>query len=82
MEQSTQKSTFLLHLKECECRFNNRGKNLYLLLLKIISDTSVLVMGLDYFSLKQILDIFDVRLLIPLSNPFGIIIIKKTKVAP
>ncbi len=30
------KKTFLLHLKECEFRFNNRGKNLYPLILKII----------------------------------------------
>ena len=30
------KSTFMLHLKECEFRFNNRGKNLYKLLLGII----------------------------------------------
>ena len=28
--------TFYLHLKECEFRFNNRGKNLYPLILKII----------------------------------------------
>lgn len=26
--------TFNLHLKECEIRFNNRDKNIYLLLLK------------------------------------------------
>ena len=32
------KSTFNLHLKECEFRFNNRKKNLYLLLLKIIRE--------------------------------------------
>ena len=30
------KKTFLLHLKECEFRFNNRGENLYLLILKIL----------------------------------------------
>ena len=30
------KKTFHLHLKECEFRFNNREKNLYLLILKII----------------------------------------------
>jgi transposase-like protein len=30
------KKTFYLHLKECEFRFNNRGKNLYLLMLKIV----------------------------------------------
>ncbi len=30
------KTTFLLHLKECEFRFNHRGQNLYNLLLKII----------------------------------------------
>ncbi len=30
------KSTFYLHLKECEFRFNHRDKNLYNLLLKII----------------------------------------------
>jgi transposase len=30
------KSTFYWHLKECEFRFNHRGKNLYKLLLKII----------------------------------------------
>ena len=29
------KSTFYLHLKECEFRFNNRGQDLYKLLLKI-----------------------------------------------
>jgi len=29
------KKTFNLHLKECEFRFNNRGENLYKLLLKI-----------------------------------------------
>ena len=29
-------STFNLHLKECEFRFNHRGQNLYKLLLKII----------------------------------------------
>lgn len=32
------KSTFYLHLKECEFRFNNRKKSLYLLLLKIIRE--------------------------------------------
>lgn len=30
------KSTFYLHLKECEFRFNHRGQNLYKLLLNII----------------------------------------------
>ena len=30
------KKTFYLHLKECEFRFNNRGKNLYSLILKIL----------------------------------------------
>jgi len=30
------KSTFFLHLKECEFRFNNKNENMYLLLLKII----------------------------------------------
>ena len=30
------KKTFHLHLKECEFRFNNRGEDLYLLLLKIL----------------------------------------------
>ena len=30
------KKSFLLHLKECEFRFNNRGENLYLLILKIL----------------------------------------------
>ena len=29
------KRTFNLHLKECEFRFNNRGEDLYKLLLKI-----------------------------------------------
>ena len=29
------KTIFLLHLKECEFRFNHRHDNLYLLLLKI-----------------------------------------------
>ena len=29
------KFTFHLHLKECEFRFNHRGENLYILLLKI-----------------------------------------------
>lgn len=32
------KSTFYLHLKECEFRFNNRKKYLYFLLLKIIRE--------------------------------------------
>ncbi|MBU2590620.1 MAG: IS1595 family transposase, partial [Nitrospinae bacterium] len=30
------KKTFHLHLKECEFRFNNRGGDLYFLILKII----------------------------------------------
>ena len=30
------KKTFLLHLKECEFRFNNRGTGMYSLILKII----------------------------------------------
>ena len=30
------KSTFYLHLKECEFRFNHKDENIYLLLLKII----------------------------------------------
>ena len=34
--QGMNKNTFYLHLKECEFRFNNRGKNLYRLILKII----------------------------------------------
>ena len=32
------KTTFYLHLKECEFRFNYRNENLYVLLLKIIRD--------------------------------------------
>ena len=32
------KTTFTLHLKECEFRFNNRGKNLYKLLLGIVKN--------------------------------------------
>ena len=32
------KSTFYLHLKECEFRFNYRGQNLYSILLNIIKD--------------------------------------------
>jgi len=32
------KTTFILHLKECEFRFNNRGKNLYKLLLGIVKN--------------------------------------------
>lgn len=32
------KETFYLHLKECEWRFNNRSKNLYLELLKLLRD--------------------------------------------
>ena len=28
------KTTFLLHLKECEFRFNHRHDNLYLLIIK------------------------------------------------
>ena len=32
------KATFILHLKECEFRFNNRGKNLYKLLLGIVKN--------------------------------------------
>jgi transposase len=32
------KSTFHLHLKECELRFNHRGQNLYILLLKIFRE--------------------------------------------
>ncbi|MEO6050460.1 MAG: IS1595 family transposase, partial [Pyrinomonadaceae bacterium] len=35
------KSTFYLHLKECEFRFNYRNQNLYSILLKIIKDPSV-----------------------------------------
>ena len=35
------KKTFYLHLKECEFRFNNRGKNLYPLILKIIRKNSL-----------------------------------------
>ena len=31
-------STFYLHLKECEFRFNNRDENIYLLLLKMFRD--------------------------------------------
>ena len=30
------KKTFYLHLKECEFRFNHRGKNLYFLILEIL----------------------------------------------
>jgi len=32
------KHTFYLHLKECEWRFNNRSKNLYLELLKLLRE--------------------------------------------
>jgi len=35
------KSTFYLHLKECEFRFNYRKQNLYSILLKIIKDPRV-----------------------------------------
>ena len=37
------KSTFYLHLKECEFRFNYRNKNLYQLLLKIIKDQPLIL---------------------------------------
>ena len=30
------KNTFYLHLKECEFRYNYRGQNLYLVILKIV----------------------------------------------
>ena len=32
------RETFYLHLKECEFRFNNRGKDLFILILKIIKN--------------------------------------------
>jgi len=32
------KATFYLHLKECEFRFNSRGDNLYMTILKIVLD--------------------------------------------
>lgn len=32
------RSTFYLHLKECEFRFNNRGQDLYQILLKMLRD--------------------------------------------
>ena len=32
---------FVLHLKECEFRFNNRDKNLYKLLLKILKENCI-----------------------------------------
>ncbi|MDH4225959.1 MAG: IS1595 family transposase [Deltaproteobacteria bacterium] len=32
------KSTFHLHLKECEFRYNNRGENLYHLILKLVRE--------------------------------------------
>lgn len=35
------KSTFYLHLKECEFRFNYRNQNLYYILLKIIRDCPI-----------------------------------------
>jgi transposase-like protein len=31
-------STFYLHLKECEFRFNNRNQDIYLLLLKTLRE--------------------------------------------
>ena len=37
------KSTFYLHLKECEFRFNYRDHNLYKLLLKIIRDNPIIL---------------------------------------
>ena len=37
------KSTFYLHLKECEFRFNYRNENLYLLLLKMIRDKQLIL---------------------------------------
>ena len=37
------KSTFYLHLKECEFRFNYRNHNLYKLLLKIIRDNPLIL---------------------------------------
>ena len=37
------KSTFYLHIKECEFRFNYRDKNLYQLLLKIIRDNPLIL---------------------------------------
>lgn len=36
------KSTFYLHLKECEFRFNYRNENLYSLLLKITKDNGLI----------------------------------------
>jgi hypothetical protein len=42
------KSTFYLHLKECEFRFNHRGQNLYKLLLKL-SKNSFLTSHEPYF---------------------------------
>jgi len=35
------KSTFYLHLKECEFRFNYRNQNLYPILLKIVRDNPI-----------------------------------------
>ena len=37
------KSTFYLHLKECEFRFNYRNQNLYQILLKIIKDNPLIL---------------------------------------
>ena len=37
------KSTFYLHLKECEFRFNYRNQNLYQLILKIIRDNPLIL---------------------------------------
>lgn len=37
------KNTFNLHLRECEFRFNNRGEDLYRLLLKIFGKKDLIV---------------------------------------
>lgn len=39
--KGVQKKYFYLHLKECEFRFNNRDKNMYLLLLKLFRNFSL-----------------------------------------
>ena len=36
------KSTFYLHLKECEFRFNYRNKNIYVMLLKMCKENSLI----------------------------------------
>ena len=55
------KHTFLLHLKECEFRYNNRDKNLYQILVKLIRKNPLKLSRALFFNTKYIFNYLTLK---------------------